>query len=92
MTKDVLLGPSLATALNPLTNFSCFAIALHHVIIIIIIKAVRHLPEQNILLLMAHPVCWRSALFMYNEFKTKGQTVQVLALLKWSTRLLLSPT
>lgn len=42
----------------------------------------RQLPEQNLLLLKAHLVCWRSAVFMHNELKSKGHTVQLVGLLK----------
>lgn len=37
----------------------------------------RQLPEQSLVLLKAHLVCWRSAVFMHNELKSKGHTVQL---------------
>lgn len=33
--------------------------------------------STNLPLLKAHPVRWRSALFMHNEFKTREETVQL---------------
>lgn len=86
MTKNILLGPSLVMAPNPLTNSCCFFIMSSSAVVV---APSKH-KSKNLLLLMAHPMSWKSALFMTQRAQNKRADSSGAGLPKWGTRLLIA--